>query len=61
VERGPHKALYAQRGRYFEMYTKQYGVESNLFLAPGEGDEPEGEPEAAAPGVAAPRFRILGE
>ncbi len=61
VERGTHKALYAQRGRYFEMYTKQYGVESNLFLAPGEGDEPEGEPEVAAPGTAAPRFRILGE
>jgi len=26
------------RGRYYELYTKQHGVESNLFLAPGEGD-----------------------
>jgi len=39
VERGAHTALYAARGRYFEMYTKQHGVESNLFLARGEGDD----------------------
>jgi hypothetical protein len=34
----PHEELYALRGRYFELYTKQHGLESNLFLAPGEGD-----------------------
>ena len=39
VERGTHEALYGARGRYFEMYTKQHGLERNLFLAPGEGDE----------------------
>ena len=38
TERGAHDALYATRGRYFEMYTKQHGLERNLFLAPGEGD-----------------------
>jgi subfamily B ATP-binding cassette protein MsbA len=38
VERGTHEALYASRGRYFDLYTKQHGVEANLFLAPGEGD-----------------------
>ena len=38
VERGTHQELYAMRGRYYELYTKQHGVESNLFLAPGEGD-----------------------
>ncbi len=38
VERGTHEELYARRGRYFELYTKQHGLESNLFLAPGEGD-----------------------
>jgi ABC-type multidrug transport system fused ATPase/permease subunit len=38
VERGNHEALYASRGRYFDLYTKQHGVEANLFLAPGEGD-----------------------
>jgi ABC-type multidrug transport system fused ATPase/permease subunit len=37
VERGTHESLYAAGGRYWELYTKQHGVESNLFLAPGEG------------------------
>jgi ABC-type multidrug transport system fused ATPase/permease subunit len=36
VERGTHASLYAARGRYFEMYNRQHGVEDNLFLAPGE-------------------------
>jgi ABC-type multidrug transport system fused ATPase/permease subunit len=39
IERGTHEELYAQGGRYFDLYTKQHGVESNLFLAPGEGDK----------------------
>jgi subfamily B ATP-binding cassette protein MsbA len=51
VERGGHAALYEARGRYFEMYTRQHGVESNLFLAPGEGDEKPAEEEKP---VAAP-------
>src|SRR4029077_14463318 len=38
VERGTHAELYAARGRYYDLYTKQHGVEENLFLAPGEGD-----------------------
>ncbi|HXY15644.1 MAG TPA: ABC transporter ATP-binding protein [Terriglobales bacterium] len=38
VERGTHDELYALRGRYYELYTKQHGLETNLFLAPGEGD-----------------------
>jgi len=38
LERGNHESLYAARGRYFELYTKQHAVETNLFLAPGEGD-----------------------
>jgi len=40
VERGTHDELYALEGRYHELYTKQHGLESNLFLAPGEGDTP---------------------
>src|SRR5208282_1207348 len=39
IERGTHQQLYAAGGRYYELYTKQLGVESNLFLAPGEGDK----------------------
>jgi ABC-type multidrug transport system fused ATPase/permease subunit len=38
VERGTHAELYAARGRYYDLYTRQHGVETNLFLAPGEGD-----------------------
>jgi subfamily B ATP-binding cassette protein MsbA len=38
VERGTHEQLYAMQGRYFDLYTKQQGLERNLFLAPGEGD-----------------------
>ncbi len=39
VERGTHEELYALHGRYRELYDKQHGLESNLFLAPGEGDD----------------------
>ena len=38
VERGTHEQLYEARGRYYDLYTRQHGVEENLFLAPGEGD-----------------------
>jgi ABC-type multidrug transport system fused ATPase/permease subunit len=48
VERGTHAKLYAQRGRYREMYDRQHGLEANLFLAPGEGGE-SGEQEASEP------------
>lgn len=41
VERGTHTSLYALQGRYYELYTKQHGVESNLLLAPGEGEKME--------------------
>jgi ABC-type multidrug transport system fused ATPase/permease subunit len=37
IERGTHESLYAAAGRYYDLYTKQHAVESNLFLAPGEG------------------------
>lgn len=43
VERGTHEELYTLRGRYFELYNKQHDLESNLFLAPGEGDATTGE------------------
>jgi subfamily B ATP-binding cassette protein MsbA len=55
VERGTHEELLAANGRYYELYTKQHGLEMNLFLAPGEGDtvpEPQGGGAARGPGAA---------
>ncbi len=43
VERGTHEQLYAAQGRYYDLYTRQQGLEHNLFLAPGEGDTLEGD------------------
>src|ERR1700733_5753131 len=44
VERGTHEQLYEAQGRYYDLYTRQHGLEHNLFLAPGEGGrlEPHG-------------------
>ncbi len=38
VERGNHAELFKMGGRYHDLYTRQHGLEANLFLAPGEGD-----------------------
>ena len=48
VERGRHETLYAAQGRYYDLYTRQHGVQTNLFLAPGEGQEQPAVEEAAA-------------
>jgi len=36
VERGTHDQLFKMGGRYYGLYTKQAGFESNRFLNPGE-------------------------
>jgi subfamily B ATP-binding cassette protein MsbA len=68
VERGTHEELYAARGRYYELYTKQHGIETNLFLAPGEGEEqppadgaavPAGAGQAAGANVLSDAVRLL--
>jgi len=63
VERGTHASLYAAHGRYYDMYTRQHGVESNLFLAPGEGDKvpaaAEEDAKAEGAGLTNP-LRLLG-
>ncbi len=43
VERGTHEELLGKRGRYFELYTRQAGIEANIFVNPGERER---EPEA---------------
>jgi ABC-type multidrug transport system fused ATPase/permease subunit len=53
VERGTHQSLYGLGGRYYELYTKQHGIEQNLFLAPGEGDTLEETPETVPSSPAA--------
>jgi subfamily B ATP-binding cassette protein MsbA len=55
VERGRHDELLAKRGRYFDLYTKQAGIEANRFVNPGEAPAEEPTPEApAAPGGGPP-------
>jgi ABC-type multidrug transport system fused ATPase/permease subunit len=61
VERGTHAGLYAARGRYYDMYTKQHGLEANLFLAPGEGEEQPSADGAARPAGASPGANVLSD
>jgi len=53
VERGTHQSLFELGGRYYELYTKQHGIEQDLFLAPGEGDVVEESSEMVPDPVAA--------
>jgi ABC-type multidrug transport system fused ATPase/permease subunit len=41
VERGTHEELFARRGRYRELYDKQYNFERDQFINPGEDFTPE--------------------
>jgi len=64
VERGTHEQLFRLGGRYFGLYTKQAGLESNRFRNPGES-EPEGDGEnperpPRPPEVEESTRRILG-
>jgi subfamily B ATP-binding cassette protein MsbA len=64
VERGAHADLLARGGRYFELYTRQYGIEANLFRNPGESpvEEVEVTPQPSADeGAARMPLGIRGE
>jgi subfamily B ATP-binding cassette protein MsbA len=41
VERGTHDQLLANGGRYRELYEKQYRIELNRFVNPGEDFSPD--------------------
>ncbi|UCF42212.1 MAG: ABC transporter ATP-binding protein [Gemmatimonadota bacterium] len=59
VERGTHDELLAKRGRYRQLYDKQYLVEHDRFINPGEDHTPEPEEVEAAPRSGAPSPRDL--
>jgi ABC-type multidrug transport system fused ATPase/permease subunit len=44
VERGTHRELLALGGRYRQLYDRQYNVEMDRFINPGEDFTPEPEP-----------------
>ena len=52
AERGRHEELLARGGRYSDLYTRQYGLESNLFLNPGEAMRVEEDEKVEAAPVA---------
>ncbi len=54
IERGTHAELFALGGRYRQLHDKQYNVEFDRFINPGEDFTPE--PAQVSP-VAAPRGR----
>jgi subfamily B ATP-binding cassette protein MsbA len=57
VERGTHDELLAKRGRYRQLYDKQYLFEHDRFINPGEDHTPEPEEVEPVPGggVRSPR------
>jgi len=48
VERGTHAELLVAGGRYRQLYDKQFRLERNRFINPGEDFTPEPEPPAVA-------------
>ncbi len=58
VERGTHRELLALGGRYRQLYDRQYGLERDRFINPGEDFTPE-EPSAREQVPAAAPTRAL--
>ncbi len=60
VERGTHAELLALNGRYRQLYDRQYGLEHDLFINPGEDSTPElpSPKEEIAAGIPAPSGRL---
>jgi len=58
VERGSHAELFALGGRYRELHDRQYRLESDLFVNPGEDFTPEPEEEKPASARVSPPDRL---
>jgi ABC-type multidrug transport system fused ATPase/permease subunit len=58
VERGTHDELLAANGRYRQLYDKQYKIEKDRFVNPGEDFTPE-LPKAVAASAGAGRRSAL--
>jgi subfamily B ATP-binding cassette protein MsbA len=56
IERGTHEGLIGQQGRYFDLYTRQAGIEANRFINPGEMEKPSGDRQVVA--KPEPDFRL---
>ena len=54
IERGTHRELLAANGRYRQLYDKQYSIEHDQFINPGEDFLPVPEPEATPVRAATP-------
>jgi subfamily B ATP-binding cassette protein MsbA len=59
VERGTHDELLAKRGRYRQLYDKQYLIEHDRFINPGEDHTPEPQEVEPVPGGGARSPRDL--
>jgi subfamily B ATP-binding cassette protein MsbA len=59
VERGTHRQLIALNGRYRQLYDKQYGIERDRFINPGEDFTPVEPSPMEELGVTRPPSRAL--
>jgi len=57
VERGTHRELLAANGRYRQLYDKQFKLERDRFINPGEDFTP----EPPRPAIAVPASRAGGD
>ena len=58
VEHGTHRELIARAGRYKQLHDRQYQLESDRFINPGEDFTPAAEGAAATPIKATPTGRL---